>query len=61
MIRKIFGIFILLLLVILLGQTGLALKSLKNLYVGIITNQPAGFDRDYQALRKKNKTLGRST
>jgi len=58
MIRKIFGIFILLLLVILLGQTGLALKSLKNLYVGIITNQPAGFDRDYQALRKKIKPWG---
>lgn len=62
--RKIFWIIFLFLFVILPGffflQINLTLKSLKNLYAGIITNQPAGFDRDYQALRKRMKYWGRA-
>lgn len=57
--RNFFWILFLFLFVIFLVfsflQASLALKSLKSLYVGIITNQPANFDRDYQALRKRMK------
>ncbi len=57
---KIWLIIFLFLLGILLGQTGLALRSLKNLYVGIITNQPENFDKNYQAVRKKTQHWGKA-